>query len=519
MKNKNLFVELLRGLNVKYTRKFALNLYEGHPYRDSLYGLSEMLSIYKIENNAIKLENKEQIISVETPFISHINGEFILVKKIDKEKGVVYLWKNVLMKIPIKNFLSAWSGIALIVETNTNSIEPNYKKNSNNDLLIRSLDCLLFILVILFIGYFFIISDMWRNGLWIILLELLVGCFICYMLMQKQLNIESDYVEKLCSFFKENGCNDVLKSGASKFLGIFAWSEIGFSYFITMTLVLLLSSDFNQSFYWINICALPYTIWSIWYQNHTKQWCLMCSIVMILIWVIFVTCNSLGIKEYLFPINYSKLIILVCIYTIIFLIVHKFVYVFSKSLLIDDIKNEMMRIKMNEYVFHSLLVKSKSCPVSLDISQIVFGNRESKIIITVLTNPHCEPCANMHRNINSLLDNSNGKFCVQYIFASFNDDLDISCKMLIDAFHKNSEVNIRRIFDEWFDNGKYNKEEFFDKYNLEINDNIEKEFKMHKAWIEKNLLHETPLVFINGFLLPSQYKIEDLYQLEIILNE
>ena len=46
MKNMNVFIELLRCLNVKYTHGYAMDIYKGNPYHNSLYGLSMMLSHY-----------------------------------------------------------------------------------------------------------------------------------------------------------------------------------------------------------------------------------------------------------------------------------------------------------------------------------------------------------------------------------------------------------------------------------------------------------------------------------------
>lgn len=60
---------------------------------------------------------------------------------------------------------------------------------------------------------------------------LLFGLYICFLLLQKQMNAKSLYADKLCSLFKKSNCNDILESDASKFLGLFSWSEIGFAYF------------------------------------------------------------------------------------------------------------------------------------------------------------------------------------------------------------------------------------------------------------------------------------------------
>lgn len=92
MKNTNILIELLKSLKVKYTSFKVIDLYLGHPHRNDLYGLSEMLTLYGIENIAIRLEDKDQICNIETPFIAHVSNDFVLVKRIYKG-GVDYLWQ------------------------------------------------------------------------------------------------------------------------------------------------------------------------------------------------------------------------------------------------------------------------------------------------------------------------------------------------------------------------------------------------------------------------------------------
>lgn len=86
----NLFLKLLQKLKVKHTTQYALNLYEGHPYRDTLYGLSEMLFIYNIENAAIELEDKNQISNLDTPFVAYISNDFVVVEK-NNDKYIEFL--------------------------------------------------------------------------------------------------------------------------------------------------------------------------------------------------------------------------------------------------------------------------------------------------------------------------------------------------------------------------------------------------------------------------------------------
>ena len=40
---------------------------------------------------------------------------------------------------------------------------------------------------------------------------------------------------------------------------------------------------------------------------------------------------------------------------------------------------------------------------------------------------------------------------------------------------------------------------------------VELEFKKHNAWKEKTQIRATPTILVNGYKLPENYKIEDLW--------
>ncbi len=55
-KNSNVFIALLSALKVEHTVEFSNSYYNQHPHKDNLFGLSQMLSEYGIENIAVKIE-------------------------------------------------------------------------------------------------------------------------------------------------------------------------------------------------------------------------------------------------------------------------------------------------------------------------------------------------------------------------------------------------------------------------------------------------------------------------------
>ncbi len=141
---------------------------------------------------------------------------------------------------------------------------------------------------------------------------------------------------------------------------------------------------------------------------------------------------------------------------------------------------------------------------------MLLGNTESQSLITVFSNPHCNPCARMHKKINNIIDR-NKNVCIQYILSSFNEDLEISNKYLIGVYQQ-KKGEVLQIFDKWFEFGKNNKESFFAEFPVDFdNTDIEREFEKQKQWKDEMGLRSTPTILINGRKLPDNYKIEDLY--------
>jgi hypothetical protein len=259
----------------------------------------------------------------------------------------------------------------------------------------------------------------------------LAGMYISWLLLLKQMKIESRYADKICSLFKQNDCNNVLESEGAKLFGVIGWSEIGFGYFSVNVLLLLFSPALVTVIALINIFTLPYTLWSVWYQ-HSKA-------------------NSGALK------------------------------------------------------------KQPFYEVSDCESIIRFGNINSKLQLTILSNPYCNPCAVMHKNIETLLKKVNNGIYVQYILSSFNEDLNSTNKYFIAACLSGNTVFSMQIFNDWFEKGKELKDDYFKKLSLKMdNPEIEIEFLKHESWKDKTQIRATPTVLVNGYQLPENYKIEDL---------
>ena len=168
-------------------------------------------------------------------------------------------------------------------------------------------------------------------------------------------------------------------------------------------------------------------------------------------------------------------------------------------------------MKADSDVAKTLIEKSEYYETCLDDSAIIFGNPNAKMLVTILSNPHCNPCARMHKRVEELLGTEDKEICVQYVFSSFNKQLEDSSRYLISCYFNNTGKEALRRFALWYTKEKYDYERIV-KQNFESihTHEIEEEMKKHAAWRKKTSLVATPTVLVNGHILPDEYDLEDL---------
>ncbi|MCD8178556.1 MAG: hypothetical protein LUE98_14490 [Tannerellaceae bacterium] len=135
MKKQNIFTLFLSLLKVKHTSNYSNKYFDEHPNKNNLLGISQMLSNYKIENIAFKVDpTKDSLKEIEPPFLVHVKDGFSLVTGLNNEQIELYIKEEKIL-LPIDNFIRMWSGVILVGEANEKSIEPEYTKNKKQELI------------------------------------------------------------------------------------------------------------------------------------------------------------------------------------------------------------------------------------------------------------------------------------------------------------------------------------------------------------------------------------------------
>ena len=482
-KQENTFVALLDLLKINYTKDFSNQYFNEHPHKYNLFGLSKMLLEYGIENAAIRIGDKEKdIFEIEAPFIAHFGGDFAVVQKIEPDK-VSFLWRANKHVLPVSEFVKAWTGIVLLAEPSEKSIEPDYREHKKNERLnfLKKAALITACSLILFLAY--INRSLYTNpGISLLLLLNFSGIFISWLLLLKQMRIQNQYADKICSLFKQSDCNNVLETKEAKLLGIFSWSEIGLTYFASNVVLILFLPYTVSLLALLNLFTLPYSFWSVWHQKvKAKQWCVLCLIVQVLLWAIFAV-NCLFGYVRLPDVSYQELFNLLIIGSC-YLAALSGINLFDPKLnagkMLPSLRHAINSMKADENIFSALLKQQPYYKTHSSESIIRFGNPDSPFRITVLTNPYCNPCSLMHKRIERLLEKTNNHISIQYILASFSENLNSTNKYLIAACL--ASLDPIQVFTDWFEKGKALKDDFFKDMHLEMdNPEIEIEFQRHE---------------------------------------
>ncbi|MBE6303261.1 MAG: hypothetical protein E7089_04935, partial [Bacteroidales bacterium] len=72
---KPIFLRFLDELEVEYTTQYATSTHDEHPYKNTIYGLSSMLDKYNISNVSYTLNDKEELLKLQAPFIAQVTEE------------------------------------------------------------------------------------------------------------------------------------------------------------------------------------------------------------------------------------------------------------------------------------------------------------------------------------------------------------------------------------------------------------------------------------------------------------
>ena len=312
MGSTRIFSDFLSALGVPHTAWYSDRRFDTMTFH-SLFGLSKLLQSYGVENEALEVADKPAALAKLTPpFLARMNDSFVIVTGIGPECVTFRDGISEDMRTQSRGyFASRWSGIVLLAYPDDGSSEPDYAAHRFTQFGNKAKKWVLLAAILFIFTYLFISNGIWSHVSTVLLTLIdLAGLFVTYELLLKSLNIQSDTGDSICGIIDRTGCHTVLGTSASKFFGLFGWSEVGFAYFGVSLLALLIFPQYIGYLALINACCCPFSFWSVWYQKYrAKAWCTLCLIVQGCLWLSLACYIFGGWFRYSFPIGWQLFVL------------------------------------------------------------------------------------------------------------------------------------------------------------------------------------------------------------------
>lgn len=513
-------------LKVSVTQKTLTNALLEHPNYPSLLAISDVFQYYGIANASLRIE-ADNLLELQTPFIVQIVG----LKSHDLLFAVIYHitseqieWYNPETHkkeiISFDQFEKIFTGYVQVYEVDIQAGERDFDINLRKEKKENLLNCIQILFVPILAVIISIVAFV-VNGMSAILpvmymFVILAGAISGGLLVIYEIDQYNPVLQKVCAVGRKTNCTAILYSKGAKIFGIH-WSVIGFSYFMGVLVILLAGGLFSRELLattaWINILALPYTVYSIYYQARiARQWCPMClivQVVLILLFTISIIGDFLAIKQY------STLLVLPFIVSvsIVFLTIYLLVPALKKVKAAKYYLYSLQRLKHESLVFNALLVKQKQITESTEELGIVIGNPNGKYHLIKVCNPYCGVCAQVHPIVNDLLQ-SHPDIKLQIIFNTTDSEADFRSKPIraFLAIYQRDRFAIEEAMDNWYLSEYKDYEQFEEQYPCTQEELSAQtpNIKAMREWCSKVGIEFTPVFFINKYQLPEIYSVDDL---------
>lgn len=319
----SLFSDFLGQLGVRHTESYSDSRCASMPFQ-SMFGLSKLLADYGIPSEGVSIADKDELSALTPPFLADTPGGFVIVTSVGPGQVGYISWGEA-ETVDAADFKRAWNGVALLAYPDEHSVEPGYDGHAFLQFIDRAKKWALWALAAAIFAYFFVTNGIYRHWSTVALAAFdLLGLWLTAMLMQKTLKIKSKAADHVCGILQAGGCDSILELKASSFFGIFKWSEVGFAYFSVSLAALLAFPGSVGALALCNVCCLPFTVWSIWYQKfRAKAWCTLCVSVQCTLWLLFLCFLFGGWLAQALPLRLSTFVLAAC-YGAVLLAINRF---------------------------------------------------------------------------------------------------------------------------------------------------------------------------------------------------
>ncbi|CAM1366268.1 Peptidase C39 family protein [Tenacibaculum sediminilitoris] len=505
----NLVQKLLKKNKISFDKEELAFQIQSHPSYPSLHAITGVLDHFNIENVAADVPvNTETLSQLPICFIAQINTnrgqDLVVVEKKDAEY-IIYDADNKKSKTLEKEFLNKFTGIIVAVEETE-----GYQTTSSNSKLVKTVGFTLLLAFALF--YIFNNTSSWYNTFYFLLS--IVGVIISIAIIKQELGLKTSIGDAFCSGADDKkDCDAVLTSKGAEILKGYKLSDFSMLYFTGLALLTFTQIHNPTISYTISLLALPITLYSLYYQYAVvKKWCLLCLSIVGVLWLQALI--PILTNNYIENFIISDLVTFGLIASLTWLAWSYIKPLFTEVHELKKEKIESVKFKRNYELFNSLLQKSPQLDTYLnDSNEIIFGNINSDVELTIITNPFCGHCKPVHTHIDEILKryHNNVKIKIRFNVNTEDTDNDVVkiTSRLIELYNTGDQKECRLAMDAIY--GGQKPAAWLKQWGeCTQKEMYHSELEKEKNWCIENAINFTPEILINGKSFPKEYNRTDL---------
>lgn len=508
---------LLRVLHVPHTRVGIERILASLPFKGTLWAICKLFKIYGISERSFRTENKEDIYNAGIPLVVETNKGFAVITSISEQRTTILFPNGERISMPGKTFLDIWKGAGVQVSATKKSCEPNFSENQylERKIVLKRVFVLISIIAILCSAIYY--SVLQPMGIYIasMVFTSIMGIFVSIMLIKKHLHIKSVIADMLCDTSKTNGCDKVTNSFHSSWLkDNYGLAEAAFSYFLVNIIMLLVSPSLLTEVTLFVLSSFVAVIWSFLFQwIKLKAWCPLCLITDVLLTIQTLIC-AIYIIETRKVLESAQdvfiLFFLLICYLFVFVLVGAYAGILMKNKTIFEENGQLENLKYSTNTWNALLdiqCHYDTAPANPILASK--GNDTGLPTITVIGNPYCRPCAEIHRRVSKLREYG---FPIMYIFTAFSQSLLSANDRILGACNDKSVDETWGIISQWYESFLSEDISHSSLQNMEKKEllSARKSSIRQMSWVKNNHINGTPTLLVDGRNIPTGYELEDL---------
>jgi len=468
---------------------------------------------------------------IPCPVLSFVNDErkrYIVINKAEEDRILYFDAEKGNVEEDAATFNAKWSRVAVVIEAKTASGEADYAENLQREKASRyrkyavSAFLLVTVLLTIFTGV--------GNGMYNPFIRIplffakITGFILSYYLILVEMGNVSTIGRKVCNLSAKFNCFSVLNSPASKMIPGVTLADLGIIYFGGGTLSIVLSTLLNgaASVFYVHFIlsalACLFTFYSIYYQALViKKWCPLCLLVCLVLWGEFLIQSAQPATSGV-VLNLSLVQLFLASYGSVIL-----VWLVLKPKMIEGMKvqaldRELSILKSDPDIFRLVLTK-QSLVTPLQFSKrFRWGSRNAKLNINAVINPLCVLCADTFNALDKIFENHLDKVHIDIIFKLTADANPATQRVVRDVLSLvyTGQINLaKQLLQRSFSVGVEKYALIYPEFSSWIEQAadqlvIDELVAQHVSWCHQNEINSTPVITVNGYVLPVSFDLEDV---------